>query len=135
MAFLKKKIRGVKIKMLDEKRVLRKRKLKVEGMVDSGCEQKIKEALQELDGIKSINADHKTGKLTLEYNIMKTALRDIEPHIENLGYHLSSRFFSKVQRAFIYDRDEIARENYSANMTSGCRLNCCTLGQKNFGKR
>jgi copper chaperone CopZ len=125
----------MKIKMLDERMVLRKRKLKIDGMVDSGCEQKIKEVLQELDGIKNINADHETGKLTLEYNIMKTALRDIEPHIESLGYHLPSRFFSKLRRAFIHDADQTARENYSANMTSGCRLNCCTLGQNKYLKR
>ncbi len=119
--------------MLDMK--LRKRKLKIEGMTCSGCEQKIEEALQELKGVKSVNANHETGKLILEYDIVETALKEIEPHIEDLGYHFSSGFFGKMKRASIYDADKTARENYSANMTQGSRLNCCDLNQDKTLKR
>ncbi len=121
--------------MLDEKLKLRKRKLKVEGMVCSGCKQKLEEGLQELKGVKNVDADYKTGKLTLEYNVIETSLEEIEPHIENLGYSLSSRFGSKIKRAIIYDGDRTARENYLADRGSRCRLNCCDLNQNKTFKR
>ena len=113
--------------MLDMK--LRKRKLTLESMSCSGCEQKIEKVLQELEGIESVDADYKTNKLKLEYNILKTSLKEIEPKIEDLGYHFPSGLFSRIKRGFIYDGDKTARENYLANMTHGCRLNCCTLNK------
>tara|TARA_Y100000310_G_C20180290_1_gene577801 strand:+ start:202 stop:582 length:381 start_codon:yes stop_codon:yes gene_type:complete len=115
--------------MLDEKMRLRTRNLKVEGMTCSGCEQKVEEALKELKGVRSVNADYETGKLRLEYDVMEITLKDIEPKIEDLGYHLPSGFFSKIKRGFIHDADTTARENYSANMSKGCKLDCCTLNQ------
>ncbi len=121
--------------MLDEKMRLRKRELKVEGMTCSGCEQKVEEALQELKGIKSVDADYKTSKLKLEYDILETTLKEIEPKIEDLGYHLSSGFFSRIKRGFIHEAENTARENYSSDLTKRCRLNCCTLNQDKTFKR
>ena len=121
--------------MLDEKMRLRKRKLKVEGMTCSGCEQKVEEVLQGLKGIRSVDADYKTGKLILEYDVIETALKEIEPKIDDSGYHLSSGLFSKIRRGFIHHAEDTARENYLASRTRGCRLNCCDLNQNKTFKR
>ncbi len=116
--------------MLDDKINLRKRTIKIEGMTCSGCKERIEKALQEIEGVESVDADYETGKLRLEYNIAKTSLEEIEPHIENLDYHLPSGLGSRIKRGWFHDQDTIARENYLANnRTSGCRLNCCDLNQ------
>ena len=110
---------------------LRKRKLKLEGMTCSGCEQRIEEALQELKGVKSVDADYKTGKLRLEYDIVKTSLKEIEPCVEHLDYSFSSGLFSRIKRGFIHDADKTARENYLADRTIGCSLGCCKITRDN----
>ena len=117
--------------MLDIK--LRKRKLKIDGMTCSGCEQKIKGALEELKGVQNVDADYKTGKLILEYDIVETALKNIEPFIEDLGYGLPSRISSRMHRSLIHDADKTARENY--NTVPGCGLNCCDLNKDRTFKR
>ena len=115
--------------MLDDKINLRKRTIKIEGMTCSGCKERIEKALQEIDGVESVDADYKKGKLRLEYNIVKTSLEEIESPLQDLGYPLSSRLGSKIKIAIIHDGDRTSRENYSASRTSGCRLNCCDLNQ------
>ena len=119
--------------MLDMR--LRKKKLRVKGMTSSGCEERIEEALRELEGVKNVHADYKTGKLKLEYDVIETSLKEIEPHIENLGYHLSSRLGRRILRAAFHEGDKTARENYLASRTSGGRLNCCDLNQNKTFKR
>lgn len=106
-----------------------KRKIKIEGMVCLECEKKIKEALQKLNGVRSIDADYKTGKFILEYDSLKTSLKEIEPSIESLGYKFPNGFFSKMKRGFIHYEDETARQNYAAEKAQGTRLNCCTLNK------
>ncbi len=124
--------------MLDDKINLRKRTIKIEGMTCSGCKQKIEEALQEIDGVENVDADYKTGKLRLEYNIVKTSLEEIESHIENLDYRLPSGFFSRINRGRFHEGDRTSRENYLADRGSGCRFNCCDMNQnqnKTFKRR
>lgn len=110
--------------MMDEKR-----KLRIEGMVCLECEQKIKETLQKLDGVRSVDADYKRGEIRVEYDILKTSLKEIESKIEGLGYNLPSGFFSKMKRGFIHYADETTRENYQAENAQPQRLNCCTLNK------
>lgn len=106
-----------------------KRKLKIEGMVCLECEQKIKEALQKLNGVRTINADYKTGEIIVEYDVLRTSLKEIESNIESLGYNFPSGFFSKLKRGFIHYTDKTARENYLIEKTQGPKLDCCTLNK------
>ena len=36
-------------------------KLKINGMMCGGCENRVKNALSEIDGVESVEADHNTG--------------------------------------------------------------------------
>lgn len=100
--------------------IIKKRKLDINKMTCSGCEQKIKKALQELKGIKNIKADYKIGELKLEYNLLEITLKDIEPEIVNLGYLLPDGFFNKLKRGVTHYKEETERDNYLAKSTPCC---------------
>ena len=57
--------------------------IKVEGMVCNGCENRVKNALKNIDGVESVVADHTTGIVTViskndvEENVMKEKIEDI----------------------------------------------------------
>lgn len=57
--------------------------LQVNGMMCTGCENRIKNAVGNIDGVKSAIADHTTGKVTvitdndLSKEVIKEALEDI----------------------------------------------------------
>lgn len=59
--------------------------LDVTGMMCTGCENRIKNALSEIKGIESVEANHKTGKIkiTSKNEIDKTKVKEI---IERLDF-------------------------------------------------
>ena len=61
--------------------------LKVNGMVCNGCENRVKNALKNIDGVKSISANYKNGivSITTEEEIEKSLF---ENKIIDLGYEI-----------------------------------------------
>ena len=59
--------------------------LKVEGMMCTGCENRIQNAVKNMNGIKSVKADHTTGtvKIEAEDGIEESKLKE---KIENIGF-------------------------------------------------
>lgn len=59
--------------------------LKVEGMMCTGCENRIQNAVKNMNGIKSVKADHTTGtvKIEAEDGIEETKIKE---KIENIGF-------------------------------------------------
>ncbi len=59
--------------------------LKVEGMMCEGCENRIKNALQSIEGVKSVVANHNTKNVivTLNEKIEKNLLKE---RIEDIGF-------------------------------------------------
>lgn len=57
--------------------------IKVEGMVCSGCENRVQNALKTIDGVESVNANHTTGtvivtsKEEVSEKVMKEKIEDI----------------------------------------------------------
>ncbi|NOZ56106.1 MAG: heavy-metal-associated domain-containing protein [Calditrichaeota bacterium] len=51
--------------------------LQVEGMTCTGCEAKVERALQKIEGVQSVDADYKTGKVVVQVKgkVDKEALR------------------------------------------------------------
>ena len=41
-------------------------KIKINGMVCGGCENRVKTALSEISGVESVDADHNTGIVTIK---------------------------------------------------------------------
>ena len=57
--------------------------IKVEGMACGGCEKRVQNALNTIDGIKDVKADHNTGLVTVNSDesvsedVMKETVEDI----------------------------------------------------------
>jgi Cu2+-exporting ATPase len=57
--------------------------INVKGMVCNGCENRVKNALNNINGIESVVADHNTGKVVVTSNgdvsedVMKQTIEDI----------------------------------------------------------
>lgn len=62
-------------------------KIKVSGMMCSGCENRIKNTLNMLDGVEKVEADHNTGIVVIiaNENIDKEV---IEEKIDNIGFEV-----------------------------------------------
>ena len=61
--------------------------IKVKGMVCEGCENRVKNALSTIDGVDSVEANHKTGSVIVKLNkeIEKLIL---EEKIDDLGFEV-----------------------------------------------
>lgn len=61
--------------------------LKVNGMVCSGCENRVESTLKNIDGVSKVKASHKKGTVTII--LKKDQEKSIfEKAIENLGYEI-----------------------------------------------
>ena len=62
-------------------------KLKINGMMCGGCENRVKNALSEIDGVKSVEADHNTGIVVI--NSKKDLdIAKIKEQIIDIGYEI-----------------------------------------------
>ena len=63
-------------------------KLKVEGMMCSGCENRVKNAVSKIDGVKEVIANHETGIVEVKANenvnidTIKEAIIDLDYEIK-----------------------------------------------------
>lgn len=62
-------------------------KIKINGMVCGGCENRVKIALSEISGVESVDADHNTGMVTIKTeNDLDVA--KIKERITDLGFEI-----------------------------------------------
>ncbi len=61
--------------------------IKVKGMVCGGCENRVKNALKEIEGVENVEANHETGivKVTADEKVTNKIL---EESIEDIGYEI-----------------------------------------------
>lgn len=64
---------------------MREIKMKVKGMVCSGCENRVKNALESLSGVDKVEADHKKD-LVKVIATSSVRERDLEEKIDDLGF-------------------------------------------------
>jgi copper chaperone len=64
------------------------RVLRVPAMSCAHCETSVREALDGLEGVDAVRADHKTGEVELTYDEDKVRDRDLRKAIEEAGYTL-----------------------------------------------
>jgi copper chaperone len=64
--------------------------LKVPGMTCGHCELSVQEALDELDGVRNVKADHDTGDVEVAYDEDKVGTEQFRNAIEEVGYTLRS---------------------------------------------
>lgn len=61
--------------------------IKVEGMACSGCENRIQNALKNIEGVKDVVANYKTGLVTITLN-SELEISILEEKIENIGFNV-----------------------------------------------
>lgn len=62
-------------------------RIKINGMVCGGCENRVKTALSEINGIESVDADYNTGMVTIKSeNDLDVA--QIKERITDLGFEI-----------------------------------------------
>ena len=62
-------------------------KLKIEGMVCGGCENRVKSALALIDGVESVDANHNTGIVTVKSK-EDLDISQIKEKIIDIGYEI-----------------------------------------------
>lgn len=66
---------------------MKKIEIKTKGMVCGGCENRVKNAISEIEGIEKVNADHKTGLVEIEAKD-EVQVEEIEEKIEDIGFEI-----------------------------------------------
>ena len=61
--------------------------LKVNGMMCGGCENRVKNAVLNIDGVESVIADHNTGKVVVTTN-KEVSENIIIETLEDIGYEI-----------------------------------------------
>ena len=61
--------------------------IKVEGMVCNGCENRVQNALKNIDGVESVVANHTTGIVTVTSK-NEVSENDIKEKIKDIGFEV-----------------------------------------------
>ena len=61
--------------------------MKVEGMVCNGCENRVQNALKNIDGVENVVADHTTGTVTVTLK-SEVAENVLKQKIEDIGFEV-----------------------------------------------
>ena len=64
-------------------------KLNVEGMVCTGCENRVKNVLSDIKGIEKVEANHENGTVYIETN-SEVDMKEVKEAIENLGFDVKN---------------------------------------------
>ena len=66
---------------------MKETKIKVEGMVCGGCENRVQNALKTIEGIEEVVANHETGMVTVtaKEDVAKSVM---EEKIEDIGFEV-----------------------------------------------
>ena len=66
---------------------MKKINLIVNGMVCGGCENRVKNAIKNIEGVENVTADHNTGKVIVISN-NEVSEEIIEETLEDIGYEV-----------------------------------------------
>jgi len=63
--------------------------LKVTGMTCGGCENAVKRALQQVDGVEEVSASHEANLVGVTYDAAKVTPTQLRERIEMAGYDVA----------------------------------------------
>jgi Cu+-exporting ATPase len=67
---------------------MRQLELHVTGMSCTACEQRIRRALAQVDGVVRSAADHRAARVTVVFDPARTSAETVESHIKQAGYEV-----------------------------------------------
>ncbi len=62
--------------------------LHVNGMTCTGCEQRIKRALAQVDGVVRSTADHRAARVKIVFDEARTSVQAVQARIKDAGYEV-----------------------------------------------
>lgn len=62
--------------------------LDVHGMDCPGCENRVQTALTRLEGVIRVDADHRTGRVTVRFDEARLSVDDVNERIRDAGYEV-----------------------------------------------
>ena len=68
-------------------REMKELRLKINGMMCGGCENRVKNALSEIDGVENVDADHTTGIVVINSE-KDLDITKIKEKIMDIGYEI-----------------------------------------------
>ena len=66
---------------------MKETKLIVNGMMCGGCENRVKNAIKNIEGVENVTADHNTGKVIVVSN-NEVSEETIKETLEDIGYEV-----------------------------------------------
>ena len=66
---------------------MKEMKLKIEGMMCTGCENRVQNALKTIDGVEEVKANHQDGTVRVKAND-NVELSAIKEKVEDIGYEV-----------------------------------------------
>ena len=66
---------------------MKETKLKINGMMCEGCENRVKNAIKNIEGVENVTADHNTGKVIIISN-NEVSEEIIKETLEDIGYEV-----------------------------------------------
>lgn len=114
---------------------IKHRKITVENITCTGCEEKIISTLEMIKGIHSIDVDSKTGQVSVSYDLMKTDLGEIEQKIEGIGYKVHESFWGRLKDRYVHFTEDNERDNLNAPNLPCCSHPDSILDKKKYAHR
>lgn len=99
---------------------IKNRTLLVNNMTCGECEEKIEKEISNLTGVVKVEANHKTGKIEVEYDVLKINLKIIEYKLKKIGYNLKEGLLYKLENGFIHFLEENERDNMTSKSSPCC---------------
>lgn len=100
--------------------LIKKRKFAVAGTKDQGNANRVKEYLNEKEGINAVNVDSQKGFIRVEYDLRKINFETIEKSIAELGFSLSQKITEKFKRGMAKFTEQNEMDNLTATPSSCC---------------
>lgn len=66
---------------------MKEMKLKIEGMMCTGCENRVQNALKTIDGVEEVKANHEDGSVKIKAND-NVEISTIKEKVEDIGYEV-----------------------------------------------
>jgi copper chaperone CopZ len=99
---------------------LKTRAISVQGMTCADCEKKLRDSIGQLEGVHEVNADSRTGAVTVSYDLLKTDLSAIEQELGKSGFPLKHGVWGRLKRGWTHYTEQNERDNLTAGSPPCC---------------
>jgi len=100
--------------------VVKTSRIPVHGLSCADCEERLQKAVSRLEGISNVEADSRTGVVTVSYDLLETDLSAIEQEIGKSGFDLKQGIWGHLKRGWTHYTEQNERDNLTAGSPPCC---------------